>query len=198
MSLLRILLVPICMLCTAAGFAQPEPSQKDQPHYTHEQMEAMLRDQQQVFDRQHIGTALPPFSATTWDGRRMDNASMKGSVYLLTIFYPDCRCYQPGALKKLAAIEAARKDFHILSVLQDTTYLYAYRQHHPEPLRYAVPHSRAEFVALRMELAPPVYVLVDRKGIVVKVMNGEALYALNKWEEEQEELAKRVRELLLY
>ncbi len=184
---LRIALSIAAMLYATAGYAQ-------QPDH----LTAVLKERQRLFNSKYLGMPLPQFSATAWDGRKMNNAAMKGSVYLLAIFYPDCRCYHPEALKKLVALEGSRRDFHMVAMLQDTAYLYAYRADHAEPLHYAVTDTREQLVDLRMELSPPLYVLVDRNGIVVKVLDTKAINALNGSDEEQDELVKRVQELLLF
>ena len=149
-------------------------------------------------ERLHIGLPLPDFSAETGDGQHISNARMKGNVYLLTVFYPECHCFRPEGIKGVFALESTHKDFHVLAIIQDTAYLYVYRQDHADPLHYAVTATREQAVALRLAHSLPLYILVNRQGIVTKMISGAELSQLNESEEDQADLVKVIGEALRY
>jgi hypothetical protein len=142
-----------------------------------------------------IGMPLPNFVAT-WNGRLMNNATMKGDVYLLAFWTTDCNCFDVTKLLPLNAVAVKHKDFHVVSILPDTAYMYLCKPCQVSPFNYAITSNYRQHWELSLKNGIPLYIIVNRAGIIVKIIpphdldkpNGEGYLAL----------AKSIEELLLF
>ncbi len=158
------------------------------------QMEALKRRHMQA-NKVFTGMELPAFTATAQDGRQISNATMKGDVYLLLLWAPDCGCMNPAGLSPMNAIAAAHKDFHVLSILPDTAYMYLLRQRHPEPFKWAVTATYDMSKALRLGNGVPACVLVNRAGFIVKILSPIEIHELS--DDAMDGFVKSIEELLM-
>ncbi len=177
------------------AIAQQTPPFKIGQVITDEQLDAMKRAALRK-NNTYVGMPLPDFSATTSEGKLLNNANMKGDVYLLAMWSPDCNCFDVNKLHSFDKITAHHKDFHVVSILPDTAYMYLCKTCKGNPFKWAITKTYDQAKELRLHNGTPSYVLVNREGIIVKIISALAVRDLND-EANNAEFRKSIEQTLL-
>lgn len=112
-----------------------------------------------------LGDTLPVFSVVMNDGALVSNASLKGSVSVITFFHtdcPDCQRAFPG-LDSLYKAHADHVRFVCISRAEGAEGVAAYWEKEGLSLPYSAQSDRAVYQRFARSVIPRVYV-VDRTG----------------------------------
>lgn len=127
-----------------------------------------------------LGDTLPAFSVVMNDGALVTNASLKGSVSVITFFHTDCPDCQ-RALPDLDALYKAHGDdvrFVCISRAEGAEGVAAYWEKEGLSLPYSAQTNRAVYQRFARSVIPRVYV-ADRtgriQGIFVETFASEAV-----------------------
>jgi hypothetical protein len=188
--MLRILLFTFCLLSFQEAAAQ---IYKVGDILSDAQLKE-LKNLQIRRNAKYLGMPLPAITAHTSTGSLLNNASMKGDIYLLALWRPDCNCFDPSKLHPLVELAPKQKDFHFISVIPDTVGLANCMKCKLEPIDWAVTSTYTEAKSLALGNGHTSYVLVNRAGIVVRIISAVEKYEYTT--ETYAEFAKAIEALL--
>ena len=116
----------------------------------------------------------PRFNATTIDGEKFSNASVKGKVVLLAFWTTWCpHCAEEAAIVDRLNHEFAEKGLIVLAidVAESKKKVKQYLERHPRTSRIVLMED-TNLAAMYQATVYPIYVVIDRDGLVAGEQRG--------------------------